>query len=101
MRARCALALRDELPERDAIVRRAIRVMQGARLPWCTALAALVEAGLTGELDPAIAACETAGLGLFAAAARYQRGDATAAEWMRERAIRNPQRMAALLVPLA
>jgi hypothetical protein len=102
MRARCALAMRGgELPEREAIVRRAIRVMQGARLPWCTALAALVEGGLTRELDLAIAACESAGLGLFAAAARYQRGDAAGEQWMRERGVRNPHRMAALLVPLA
>jgi tetratricopeptide (TPR) repeat protein len=123
MRARSALALAargEATPKGLAMARRAARVMEAGHLPWCVALSRVVRAGLAGisgdpeaaaeALERAAAACEGAGLGLFAAAARHRRGmllggdqgraEVVAAEqWMAQRAIRNPKRMVAMLVP--
>lgn len=116
LRARAALAaggVGAKAAERDA------RRLAGERVPWATALAALVRAGAAaarGDAGRAVALLEAAEAGfaaaemrLFAAAARRRRGGivgdtgellvATADEWMGQHRIVNAERMTALLAP--
>jgi hypothetical protein len=99
--------------ERDA------RALERERLPWADALARLVRAGVARQRGGKDAAallrdgaqrCEATAMRLYAAAARRYlghelggaEGQALAADaeaWMAGQQVRNPGRMAALLVP--
>jgi hypothetical protein len=117
-RACLAVAARDGAQlERIAVAKRAARSMRRVGLPWCSALASLVDAGAAAArgdaqtaaslFEHAEAACEAAGLHLFGAAARRRRGEleanpgivSDADDWMRQHAVRNPARMTLLLAP--
>jgi hypothetical protein len=122
LHARCALALASG-PEGEMFLGHAARDAGRIRREatgWGDPLAALVEAGLSATrgdraralvlLEEAEAGCESAEMGLCAAAARRRRGEllggeagraliAAADAWMREHGVRNPARMTALYAP--
>jgi serine/threonine protein kinase len=126
-RARAALALASSasVPRPDqqkllARTRRDAARMQRAGAPWGQALAELLRAGVAahaGRMDDASrllergeAACRACDMDLYAAAAQRMRGAlqrgaagrdliAAADDWMRAQDIRDPERMAAMLVP--
>jgi serine/threonine protein kinase len=121
LRARCALAAA-EGPEAKMLLRSAARdarALRRERVPWATALAKLIEAGLAcarGESRAAALFGEAGDLlqgvdmCLYAAAARRRQGELMggtegketkdrAESWMAGQGIRNPERMTALLAP--
>jgi hypothetical protein len=123
LRARTALAAAAESRSPRALLRavdRAADEIVTERMAWADPLAALLRAGaahLRGDddrarrrLDEAIPDLRVAGLGLFEAAARLQRGRliggdagrveaALAEQWMRERGVVSPERTAAMMTP--
>ncbi len=125
LRARAALlvAAGAAPSERRAFLGRAerdARRMEGARMPWCAALARLLRAGIAaargrteaavGLLTDAEAGFEATDMALCAAAARRRRGEvlggdtgaalvADADSWMAAQEIRNPARMTGMLAP--
>jgi serine/threonine protein kinase len=125
LRGRAALAaaqgaLRSERPALLAAVERHARALASAPLRHTSALAALLYAGAAAVrghgaralrlLDEAAAACAAADLGLYAASARYRRGELTGGDdgrQLRDDAIAQldaqkvvaPARMIALLAP--
>jgi hypothetical protein len=99
---------------------RAARRLEREKMPWTSALALLVRAGIAAErrlgplalshLDAALVALEGAGMALLAAAARRQRGlllggdegkalVIAADAWMTGQGARNPARIGAMLIP--
>ncbi len=120
-RAAIALAARGEAAgERLATATRAARAMRRTAMPWCAALASLVDAGIASaggaapheaasRFDAAAEACKTAGLDLFAASASAQaaalarRNEARSAaeEMIRALGVDAPARMTRLLAPAA
>jgi hypothetical protein len=123
LRARCALARAVAGEHEAAWLAQAARdagVLRSEATGWGDALAGLVEAGLAATrgdrsralalVDRAEAGCDAAQMGLCAAAARRRRGELLGGEaghalvesadaWMRQRDIRSPERMTALLAP--
>jgi hypothetical protein len=110
LRGRAALAAgasADMLREAE----REARALSREGAAWATALEALLRAGAAarrGRRDEALALlregegrCESAGLGLYAAAARWWRDDgrADAEAWMHGQGVRQPGRLAAMMVP--
>jgi serine/threonine protein kinase len=122
LRARCVLGLAAQGGGEELLAEAArdVRRVRREATPWGGALATLVEAGLAATrgdrsralalVDAAESGCDAAQMGLCAAAARRRRGELlggeagqalveAADEWMRQRDIRNPARMTALLAP--
>ncbi len=114
LRARGAVAAAQSLPQgqRAALlesVRADLRALRAERRPWADALATLAEAGAAqvgGAPERARALLahgaeqgQAADLHLYAAAAKLHLGLPQSAEWMRAQGIRQPARMARMLVP--
>ncbi len=113
----CAFGASGAQPLREAAGH--ARRLKREGLAWSGALAALLRAGVTwcngdeqkatARYDEAAGACEAAGMGLHAAAARHRaaglRGEAgeqqaeAAEEWMRRQWIKNPEAMVRMLAP--
>jgi serine/threonine protein kinase len=123
LRARCALSAAAQGDGDGRLMAQAAdeaRAIRREATGWADPLAALVEAGLAATqgdrtraldlVDRAESGCESAQMGLCAAAARRRRGELLGGEagqalveaadaWMRQREIRNPARMTALFAP--
>ena len=124
VRARAELvAANEDAPrskEHCAMAERWARAIAKERMPWSDPLASLLRAALASfrgdataarsELDAAIAGLDAADMPLFAAAARWRRGElqggdagraerGRAEEWLLERGIVSPARMVPMLAP--
>jgi tetratricopeptide (TPR) repeat protein len=123
-RARAALALATARAGVDASllaqVEADVRALEGFAVPWASALATLLQAGVAlaredreagaARLGAAVKALEATGMRLYAAAALLRLGQLTggaagqgqvthAATFMQRQGIREPERMAAMLAP--
>jgi len=120
---RCAVAMAAASADPSPLLRlaeKSARRLDHQQLPWTSALAQLIKAGVAavrgdagragGLLADAAKRFETEDMGLFAASARRQLGQLRGGDegrelieqadaWMRAQSIRNPSRMASCLAP--
>jgi hypothetical protein len=122
-RARCAVAAAAMTPDKLRLLQCAgddAHRLRQEKVPWATALAVLVEAGIASTrnekshavrvLRDALERLEAVQMQAFAAAARYCLGNLLGGEegnrhlrqahaWMESQGIKNPRRMAMMLAP--